>query len=74
MDTIEKIARIICRQEVITCAIESAGSLEEAYKANSLSSAYGDDQTEKHLDHIVNRSWSEHVETAKKIVSILDVA
>ncbi len=72
MEAVEKVARIICRDEVIANAVETAGSLSKAYQANSLKKAYGDQKTEKHLDHIVNRAWVEHVETARKIVSIFD--
>ncbi len=59
MDThVERVARIICRHEAIASAIESAGSLESAYRTNNI---------ELVLKDITDRAWDEHISAAKEI-------
>ena len=64
MDSIivEKIARIICREEAIVSAVESAGSLQAAYR----------DQVESILNHIEERAWKEHANVAAKILKLFE--
>ncbi|MEO5349904.1 MAG: hypothetical protein H7836_09680 [Magnetococcus sp. YQC-3] len=57
----EKVARIICYHEVVANAVDTAGSLEDAYKTDDVDSI---------VQEIVDRAWREHLSTARKIVSL----